>query len=225
MYDWDFHWVWTYRHGLLAALAVTIELNVLVIFFGSAAGFVLAVARRSRSRILNGFALAYIDLFRTLPVLVLLIWFFFCVPILFNIRLSPMTSAVIVLALNLSAFVAEIVRAGIEAVPAIHIEAARACKLSAFDSLRRIILPLAVRQMIPPLVGQYINSIKLSVLASVIAVPELLNKTTDLTSQVYRPLEFYTTLALLFLIILLPGTILSRRLETSHFIKRMQSNS
>jgi polar amino acid transport system permease protein len=136
-----------------------------------------------------------------------------------------MASAVIVLSLNLSAFVAEIVRAGIEAVPVIHIEAARACKLPPFDSLRRIVLPLAVRQMIPPLVGQYINSIKLSVLASVIAVPELLNKTTDLTSQVYRPLEFYTTLALLFLVILLPGTILSRRLETSQFIKRMQSNS
>jgi polar amino acid transport system permease protein len=74
--------------------------------------------------------------------------------------------------------------------------------------------------MVPPLVGQYINTIKLSVLASVIAVPELLSKTTDIISQVYRPLEFYTVLAGLFLLLLLPGTILSRRLESSVYLKK-----
>lgn len=77
--------------------------------------------------------------------------------------------------------------------------------------------------MTPPLVGQYINTAKLSVLASVIAVPELLHRTTDIISQVYRPLEFYTVLAVLFLILLLPGTILSRRLESRAHLGRLST--
>lgn len=226
MYDWDFRWVWTYRYGLLEALWITVELNAIVIAFGSVFGLFLALARSSRFKTVRALAIIYIDLLRTLPVLVLLIWFFFCVPILLGgIRLSPMSAAAIVLSMNLAAFVAEIVRAGIEAVPRFHIEAADACKLSRPKAMRYVILPIALRQMIPPLVGQYINTIKLSVLASVIAVPELLNKTTDLTSQVYRPLEFYTTLAIIFLLLLLPGTIWSRKLESSAFVKRLESSS
>lgn len=215
MYNWDFGWVWTYRHALLDALWVTVQLNLWILFLGTVLGFAVWALRSSRIRSLRLLAIGYIDLFRTLPVLVLLVWFFFCVPILLGgIRMGPMMSAVIVLSLNLSAFVAEIIRAGIEAVPAGHVECARACGLSSRQTLREIVLPIALRNMIPPLVGQYINSIKLSVLASIIAVPELLQKTIDIASQVYRPLEFYTVLAILFLILLLPGTILSRRLET-----------
>jgi polar amino acid transport system permease protein len=222
MYHWDFRWVWTYREALGAALLITLKLNVLVIIIGSVLGLAFALARRSHLRILQWAAVVYIDLFRTLPVLVTLIWFFFCVPILLGgISLSPMFCAVAVLSLNLSAFAAEIFRAGIEGVPSLHVESARGCGLSRTETLRYIVLPIAVRNMVPPLVGQYINSIKLSVLASVIAVPELLNKTMDLTSQVYRPLEFYTALAILFLVLLLPGTVWSRTLETSQHLSRM----
>lgn len=215
MYTWDFGWVWTYRKALLDAFWVTVQLNLWILVVGSILGFLAWAARTSRVRLFRVLAITYIDLFRTLPVLVLLVWFFFCVPILLGgIRVGPMMSAVIVLSLNLSAFVAEIIRAGIEAIPVVQIECARACGLSEPQVLREVVLPIALRNMIPPLVGQYINSVKLSVLASIIAVPELLQKTTDIASQVYRPLEFYTVLAVLFLILLLPGTILSRRLET-----------
>ena len=78
--------------------------------------------------------------------------------------------------------------------------------------------------MTPPIVGQYINSIKLSVLASVIAVPELLNTTQDIISQTYRPLEFYSVLALIFLVILLPGTIWSKRFEVKQMFERRNDN-
>jgi len=144
----------------------------------------------------------------------MLVWFFFCVPVLFGgLRISAFTSAVVVLSLNLSAFVAEIIRAGLNGVPRIHIESARAVGLSSLQTVRYVTLPIASRLVLPPLIGQYINTVKLSVLASVIAVPELLNRTTDIISQTYRPLEFYTVLALLFLIILLPGTLLFKHLE------------
>ncbi len=216
MYDWDFSWVWTYKAQLLDAFLVTLYLNVLIIIIGSFTGLIIGVLSLSPSKFANYFARTYVDLLRTLPVLVLLVWFFFCVPILLGgIRLSSFLSAVIVLSLNLSAFIAEIVRAGIEAVPKNHINDAKANGLSMYAILRYIMLPIALRLMIPPLVGQYITTIRLSVLASVIAVPELLHRTTDIISQVYRPLEFYTVLAVLFLILLLPGTLLSRKLESS----------
>lgn len=224
MYEWDFRWVWTYRGVLWEAFLVTLWLNALILIIGSAVGLLIAAARRSNLAALRIPAIIYIDLFRTLPILVLLVWFFFCVPVLLGgIRISSILCAIIVLSLNLSAFVAEIVRAGIEGVPVSHTESARASGLSQRQTMRYVVFPIALRNMIPPLVGQYINSVKLSVLASVIAVPELLQKTTDIISQVYRPLEFYTVLAILFLILLLPGTILSRRLESTAHNKRMNA--
>src|ERR1041384_5935899 len=118
MYKWDFSWVWTYRHALFDAFLVTLWLNAIVLLIGSLLGFVVALARRTRYSFLRAAALLYIDFFRTLPVLVLLVWFFFCVPILLGgIRISSVVSAIIVLSLNLSAFVAAIVRTGIESVP------------------------------------------------------------------------------------------------------------
>jgi len=214
MYDWDFKWVWTYREQLFDAFLVTLELNFFILVVGTFAGIFIGLASKSNSKLLRVSARIYSDIFRTLPVLVLLVWFFFCVPLLLGgIRISSYHSAIIVLSLNLSAFIAEIVRAGINAVPKTYVEDALATGLSKWQVNRIILLPIAIRLMIPPLVGQYINTIKLSVLASVIAVPELLHRTTDIISQVYRPFEFYTVLALLFLILLLPGTLLSRRLE------------
>lgn len=222
MYQWDWNWVWTYREALLHATFVTLWLNLVILVIGSLIGLVVAVMRGMRSALVRIPAIVYIDIFRTLPILVLLVWFFFCAPILLGgLQLSPTLSAIIVLALNLSAFVAEIIRAGVDSVPTLHVETARACGLSQRQTMRHIVLPIALRNMVPPLVGQYINTVKLSVLASVIAVPELLHKTTDIISQTYRPLEFYTTLALLFLILLLPGTIWSRRIEGRAHLRRL----
>jgi polar amino acid transport system permease protein len=224
MYQWDFAWVWTYREQLWKALLVTLHLNLLVVLLGTGVGLLLGIFSRSRYRLVQAAVRVCVDLFRTLPVLVMLVWFFFCVPVLLGgIRISAYGSAVVVLALNLSAFVAEIVRAGINAVPVTHVESARAAGMSRLQTVRFIMLPIALRIMIPPLVGQYINSIKLSVLSSVIAVPELLHRTTDIISQVYRPLEFYTVLALAFLGILLPGTLLSRRLEETRSTPAVRS--
>jgi len=216
MYDWDFKAVWNYKEQLFDAFLVTLQLNLAVLAAGVALGVFIGVVSKSESKTVQFLARIYTDSFRALPVLVLLVWFYFCIPILMGgIRISGYTSAIIVLSLNLSAFIAEIVRAGIESVPESYKEDALAAGYSEWQTHYRIVLPVALRIMVPPLVGQCINTAKLSVLASVIAVPELLHRTTDIISQTYRPLEFYTVLAVLFLLLLLPGTIFSRRLEKS----------
>lgn len=226
MYVWDFNWVWSYRWELLRGFLTTLELNSYVFGLGTLGGLLIGIGGASRRQSMRAAVRVFVDIVRALPILVLLVWFYFCMPIILGgFRITAMQSAVIVLSLNLSAFVAEIVRAGIEGVPRQHIDTARAAGLSVYQTYRYVILPLALRAMVPPLAGQYINSAKLSVLASAIAVPELLHRTTDLISQTYRPLEFYTVLAILFLLILLPPTILARRLETSVYLSRGRRGS
>ena len=226
MYEWDFKWVWSYREQLFVAFLVTLQLNLCVLILGTIVGVFLGLISRRAHALIRVVVRLYIDLFRTLPVLVMLVWFFYCVPILAGgIRISGFWSAVAVLSLNLSAFIAEIVRAGVDNIPTSHTNDALAAGLSRWQTNRYIVLPIALRMMVPPLVGQYINTIKLSVLASFIAVPELLHRTTDLISQVYRPLEFYTTLAIIFLILLLPGTLWSRRLEQNTERLRLKGDS
>jgi len=225
MYIWNWDWIWLYREQLIDATLLTLWLNVIVLIIGSLFGVLLGLLKRTRYKIFKVIASVYIDLFRTLPVLVLLIWFYFCMPILFDIKISAFTTSVLVLSLNLSAFIAEIVDAGIENIPRNHIESARLLGFSYWQTNKLITLPIALKNMTPPIVSQYINSIKLSVLASVIAVPELLNVSQNIISQTYRPLEFYTFLAVIFLIILLPWTLWSKRLESKSFFKNKKDKN
>jgi len=213
MYHWNWDILLDYKGQLINAALLTLWLNIAILIFGTILGIILGLLKRVKLPLVRYPIIAFIDLFRTLPVLVLLIWFNYCVPIIFHINWDSLTTSIIVLSLNLAAFIAEIVDAGVQGVPVIHIESGKVLGLSRVQNMRYIILPIAIRLMIPPMVGQYINSIKLSVLASIIAVPELLNVTQDIISQTYRPLEFYTALAILFLIILLPGTLLSKKFE------------
>lgn len=224
MYTWSWDWIGAYKSQLLDAAWLTLWLNISILLIGSIIGLLFGILKRSKFKVLRVVSVVYIDLIRTLPVLVLLIWFYFSVPILIQIKMSAILTSIIVLSMNLSAFVAEIVDAGIESVPRIHKDSATLLGLNNTQNLRYIILPIALRNMTPPLVGQYINSIKLSVLASVIAVPELLNTTQDIITQTYRPLEFYSVLALIFLVILLPGTIWSKRFEVKQMFDRRNEN-
>jgi polar amino acid transport system permease protein len=221
MYNWNWDWIFVYKDQLISATFVTIKLNLYIILIGSLLGLLLGLFKRIKFLPIKYLTIGVIDILRTLPALVLLMWFYFCVPIFFNINIDAFTTTIIVLSLNLAAFIAEIVDAGIESVPVIHIDYGKLLGFSKKQNLRFVVLPIALRNMLPPIVGQYINSIKLSVLASFIAVPELLSVTQDIISQTYRPLEFYTVLAIIFLIILLPGTIWSKRFE----LKSMTRNA
>ena len=146
----------------------------------------------------------FIELFRALPILVVLIWIYYVVPTLFGWKFSPFTAAVLALSLNLAAFAAETVRAGIESIAHTQRESGLALGMTDYQTMRRIILPQAVRPMIPNLLGLYSMEIKNSSLASVIAVGEVLHQANILISDTYRPLEIYTTVAFVYLMIILP---------------------
>jgi polar amino acid transport system permease protein len=150
---------------------------------------------------------------RTIPALVLIIWLYYCLPILFGLRLSATTAATLALALSSSAYSAEILRAGIRAVPTGQIEAAYALGYSRYLAARDIVAPQALKLMVPPFMGLFIATVKNSALASFIAVPELLHSTNNAISESFRPLELYTVVAVIYVAILLPLSLLSKRFE------------
>src|ERR1035438_9753713 len=125
MYDWDFGLIWRNRAVFVQGGWITVQITALSILLGTAGGSVLGLGRASKSRWLRLPVSAFVELFLALPVLVLLVWVYYCAPLFFHINLSGYWTAVTVLSLSLSAFVAEIVRAGLLAVPKGQVEAAR----------------------------------------------------------------------------------------------------
>lgn len=213
MYTWDFHTLKVYTGPLLGGLLTTLWISSISIFCGTIIGILLAVARKTRTRIIRYPAIVFIELFLAMPVLVLLIWAHYCLPLLVNLRISASTTAVLVFSLSLAAFVAETMRSGIEAIPNGQVEAGLSLQLSSIQVYKFIVLPQAFRLMLPALLTQYLTCLKLSTLASVIAVYELLHTANNIALQTYRPLEVYTVVALMFVLVILPINLTIRKLE------------
>ena len=214
-YTWDYTWVWRNSDVLARGMLVTLALTLTTVGSGTVMGAIVALLRQSRFRVVSWIARVYIEIFRDLPVLVVLIWLFFCLPILLgpNAIISPFWVAVIGLGLNFSALQAEIIRAGYEAIPVGQLEAASGLHFSRWQVLRFIILPQTIWRSIAPTLGQAVNTLKLTALASFISVGELFYVTGRLIQNTFRPLEFYTTLALLYLALILPLAILVQAFE------------
>jgi polar amino acid transport system permease protein len=218
MYQWDWQIIVTYKQVFLHGALVTLELSLLVIAMGTVFGFALAFAKRSKETVLVWLANSFIEIFRILPILVVLIWIYYVLPVLFNWRVSAFTAAVLALGFHLSAFVAETARAGIESVPEGQFESAASLGLNSRQTMTEIILPQALRNMTPNLLGLYLNEVKNSSLASVIAVNELLHQGNLLISNTFRPLEIYTTVAIVYALILVPLTLLARWAEKKYSV-------
>lgn len=213
----SYHWEWGVVIDnlpvFLWGMMVTVLITAASSFFGLVAGTLLAVLRLSHLAAFRWVSAIVEEMFLAIPVLVLMIWLYYCIPMAFpRLRLSATATAILALSLSLSAFVAQIVRAGISSVPQNQSEVAWVLGLSRMQILLKIILPQAIRVMLPPLTGQIITCWKLSSLASVIAVYELLHAAQNLISQTFRPLEVYTAVAVLYLVSIVPANILSRRL-------------
>jgi len=215
MYEWDFNIVLQHKWVLVQGALITLQLTFWTIITGTFFGFLLGMGRSSKVILIRVPVSVYIETFLAVPILVLLIWIYYCGPILFGIKLSGFWTAVLALALSLSAFVAEIVRSALLGVPHGHMEAARALGMSSFQTLRKIILPQAIRIMVPPLLSMYIATLKMSSLASVIAVYELLHSAQSLIMTSFRPLEVYTTVAIIYIILVLPFSLLTRKFEST----------
>lgn len=212
-YHWNFAVVIKYFPALLHGLVGTLELTVVSLAFGMTLGLAIGIMRYSKRRALSWPAAVFVEVFRNVPVLVQLIWFFYALPVLVGVKLSPFVAAVYALSLNTAAFSGEIYRGGIESVGRGQWEAGRAIGMRYFTVMRRIVLPQAIKIMIPPLTNRAIELTKMTALASTIAVAELLYQGELVSSVTYRPLETYTTVALIYLIVIAAGTVLVSRFE------------
>jgi polar amino acid transport system permease protein len=155
----------------------------------------------------------YVEFFRNIPLIVLLLWVYYALPIFTGLNIDKFWAGFIALSCYVGSFYAEILRAGVQSVDVGQTDAATALGMSYSQRMRRIILPQAFRKMIPPLAGQSIIQMKNTTLLSIITVPDLLYQASYISSFTYRPMEIYTAIGALFLLILVPLTLLSRRLE------------
>lgn len=212
-YDWDFAIVWQYKHVLAAAGLVTLQLVVLTMVVGVAVGFLLALARMARSRAIWIPTTLLVEFLRAVPPLVLLIWAYYCVPILFGLRLNAFQTGVLALGLYSAAFYAEIFRAGIQSIERGQIEAAMAVGMTGPQTMMRVIVPEAFMRIFPPFVSQGALVIKNTVLVSSIAVGELLYEGQRLSIHTFRPLEILTVIALIFIAVIVPIALVANLLE------------
>ena len=205
-YRWDFATVLGNWPILAWGLVGTLELAAASLVAGIVLGLVIGTGRYSRNRILHWPATAYVEVFRNTPVLVQIMWFFFAFPIVAPFAVSAYTAAALALSLNTSAFTAEIFRAGIQSIARGQWDAARALGMSYPQQLRRVILPQAVKQMLPPFTNRGLELLKMTSLASAIAVPELLYAARTIATAHFNPIEAYTTVALIYFAIAWPLT-------------------
>lgn len=201
---------------LLRGLLVTIEIGITSIIFGLAGGLFLAVTRLYAPAIIKLLIRIYVDIFRSIPLLVLLIVVYYALPFV-GIRLSPFVSAVTALSLVSAAYTAEIFRAGIEAIPHGQFEASAALGLSNKHTMIDVILPQAIRIVIPPLTNNCINVLKDTALASVVAMPDLLKQATQAQALAANPTPLIGA-AVIYVLLLWPMVGVVGRLE-KHFSK------
>ncbi|OZI37432.1 polar amino acid ABC transporter permease [Bordetella genomosp. 10] len=190
---------------LLKGLWTTIWLSAIVIPLGALAGLALAIVMtQARRRLARWTAIAYVDFFRAFPPLVLLILIYFGWPFL-GIELNKLAAVVIAFVLNNASYFAEVFRAGIESVPKGQAEAARSTGLANWQTLLHVVIPQAVRNVLPDLVGNSIEILKLTTIASVVALPELLRAARDAQALVFNPSPI-TLAAIMYLALLWPLT-------------------
>lgn len=211
-YAWDFGILWKYSYLFWIGTVFTFVYTIGTAFLGAVVGFICAGIQLKGWRIANWIVIAYIELFRCTPLLVQIIWFYYAFPVVIGVNIPPHVAAVGVLTLYVGAFYAEIFRAGIESIERGQWDAGRALGLRPWYVLRLVVLPQAVRRMLPPFVNQSIIQLKNTSLISVIAVPDLVYNATLITAETYRPLEVYTIVAVIYFIILFPATLYARRL-------------
>ncbi|PSM20240.1 MULTISPECIES: amino acid ABC transporter permease [Nitratireductor] len=203
----DFSVVWDYRLALAKGLMVTLYLTAIAGLCGLTAGTVLAALSQSRLALVRWVVVAYVELFRNTPILVQLIWIHFALPVFTGWNTTALQSGTIAIALQASAYFSEIVRGGIESVPKGQWEAAYALGLPARTTWGRVILPPALKSMIPALVNLTISFFKATSILSVLQVSELMTITNRISNAVYKPIELFTAAAVIYFVL---GYILSQ---------------
>ena len=198
---------------LLEGIKITLLLSLLSFNLAVAIGITVAIARLSSVRWLASLAGLYVNFFRSTPLFIQLVWFFFVLPIVTGVSFDAFTTGVIALGLYSGSFFAEVFRAGILAVPLGQREAALSQGMTSWQVTRRIVLPQAVWKTLPAAVNTTVTLVKDSSLVSIIAVTDLLYKGNNLATFTSRPLEVLTTVAVLYFVIVYPISLLGNRLH------------
>jgi polar amino acid transport system permease protein len=188
---------------LLDGLWYTVALSVTAICISIVVGLLIALPGLARNRPARVVNRVYVECLRAVPILVLLLWVYYGLPVILDIGITTFWAGVIALALSDSAFQAEIFRAGIQSIGRGQIEAADSIGLGYVDKMRFVILPQAIRRILPPLGNQLVYMLKISSLVSVIGLTELTRRANELVVTEYRPLEIYTFLVLEYLVLIL----------------------
>lgn len=199
---------WINIKFLVSGMWNTILISIVAAFISINLGLIIALPGQSSKkgwRIVNR---VYVELIRSIPLLPMLFWVFYGLPIIFrsmgiNIPIDPFWGAVITLAISDSAFTAEIYRSGIQSIAKGQKEAAHSIGLNYIQTMRYVILPQAIRRILPPLANQFIYIVKMSAFASVIGMQELTRRANEIVVTEYRPLEIYSLLILEYLVLVL----------------------
>jgi polar amino acid transport system permease protein len=203
---YQFRWdvIWSNLDFLMSGLQMTLFISATSLVFALIGGLILALFDLSKFAVLRGFSLTLGEIIRNTPILVQLLWVYYVLPIVFGIRVSALAGILIGLSLYMAAFISEVYRAGIQAVPKGHREAAQVLGLTPVQSFARIVLPQAIRMTLPPLASNFVQLIKFSSLGAVISVSEITRRGMELSSSTFRPLEIFSFIAVVYFFICWP---------------------
>ena len=212
-YSWDFALVPNYLNLWLKGLGVTMAYSVGTILGGMIIGVVCGMLLLARTKWVTLPVHYYVELFRCTPLLVQIVWFYFALPIVLQIELPDWFAAGLGLTLYMGAFATEIFRGGIISIDKGQWQASRALGMTWPELMQNIILPQAIKRMVPPFVNQSIIQLKNTSLLYVVAIPDLMYTGSIIVSDTFRPLEVYTVVAAAYFVILYPLTLYAARLE------------
>jgi len=198
---------------LVSGMGVTIYISVISIIISMILGFIVAIPSLAKNKFLTYINIGYVEIVRAIPLLVLILWIYYGLPIMTGLSFSPFVSGIIALAISESAFQAEIFRAGINSIKKSQWEAGSSLGLTFYKRLRLVILPQAIKNILPALGNQFVYVLKMSSLVSIIGIADLTRKANELVVSTYRPLEIYTFLILEYLVLILIVSFFVRKLE------------
>ncbi|WGV59998.1 amino acid ABC transporter permease [Brevibacillus brevis] len=192
---------------------VTLKITIISLFFALLIGLLFGLMSTTRSKLLRGIATAYVDFLRGTPLLVQIFFIYFGLPPVLDIKIPETTAGILALSLNAGAYLAEIFRGGILSIDKGQMEAARSLGLSHGKAMRLVILPQAVRRMIPAFVNQFIVTLKDTSLLTVIGIRELMNSGEIIISSNFRSFEIWAVVAVFYFLMIYILSLLSRSLE------------
>ena len=198
---------------LLSGLTTTIYISIVSIIISMLLGLIIAIPSLAKNKLLTYINIAYVEIVRAIPLLVLILWIYYGLPIMTGLSFSPFVSGIIALAISESAFQAEIFRAGINSIKKAQWEAGSSLGLDFFKRLRLVILPQAIKNILPAIGNQFVYVLKMSSLVSIIGIGDLTRKANELVVTTYRPLEIYTFLILEYLVLILIVSFFVRKIE------------